>query len=278
VKIIKIINNNTVCAIDEKGIEQIISGKGIGFGKKYGDNIVPEKKHKVYLITDSGLRKRMIDCLAEIPYEYIKLTDDLVEYIKSSMKMELNESLLVTLSDHIGFAIKRKKQGIEFANPLMDSIRECFPDELRLGEYCIRQIKEKTGIELHPDESGFIAMHIINAQLSNKMSQVHDITKMINGCLDIADTYYAGKIDKTTVAYDRFRLNIKDLAQRLYKDESVPIVLNHDEEFSIFIKHKYGKHYKCAKCIQDYILKIHKKSITEDELLLIALYLKIAVG
>ena len=32
-KIVKIINNNTVCAVDEKGKEQIVSGKEIGFGK-----------------------------------------------------------------------------------------------------------------------------------------------------------------------------------------------------------------------------------------------------
>ena len=32
-KIIKVINNNTVSVIDDKGKEQIISGKGIGFGK-----------------------------------------------------------------------------------------------------------------------------------------------------------------------------------------------------------------------------------------------------
>ena len=40
-KIIKVINNNTVSVIDDKGKEQIISGKGIGFGKKYGDE--PDK-------------------------------------------------------------------------------------------------------------------------------------------------------------------------------------------------------------------------------------------
>ena len=40
-KIIKVINNNNVCILDEKGREQIVSGKGIGFGKKYGDSVEP---------------------------------------------------------------------------------------------------------------------------------------------------------------------------------------------------------------------------------------------
>lgn len=277
-RIIKVLNNNTVCVIDDKGVEQIISGKGVGFSKKCGDRIVPDQTHKTYLITDSGLRKRMIDCLSEIPYEYIEMTDDLVEHIKSVMNTKLNESLFVTLSDHIWFAIQRKQQGIEFSNPLMDSIRECFPQELKLGAYCVEQIKVKTGIQLHPDEAGFIAMHIINARLSSKMSQVHDLTRMINGCLDIVDKFYSGKIDKTTSAYTRFKINLKELAQRLCTNKVTPVVLNHDEDLSMMIKSRYGRHYKCAKCIQDYILKIYEKSITEDELLLMTLYLQIAVG
>ena len=73
-KIIKVINNNTVSVIDDKGKEQIISGKGIGFGKKYGDEPDKDKIQKMYLVTDSELRKRLIECLTEIPYEHIKLT------------------------------------------------------------------------------------------------------------------------------------------------------------------------------------------------------------
>ena len=57
-KIIKVINNNTVSVIDDKGKEQIISGKGIGFGKKYGDEPDKDKIQKMYLVTDSELRKR----------------------------------------------------------------------------------------------------------------------------------------------------------------------------------------------------------------------------
>ena len=55
-KIIKVINNNTVCALDKKGKEQIISGKGIGFGKKRGDEVDSAQIQKIYMIADSALR------------------------------------------------------------------------------------------------------------------------------------------------------------------------------------------------------------------------------
>ncbi len=73
-KIVKVINNNTVCVLDQKGKEQIMSGKGIGFGKKYGDTVDNTRIEKIYMITDSVLRKKLIESLAEIPYEYIKPT------------------------------------------------------------------------------------------------------------------------------------------------------------------------------------------------------------
>ena len=56
-KIIKVINNNTVCALDKKGKEQIISGKGIGFGKKRGDEVDSAQIQKIYMIADSALRQ-----------------------------------------------------------------------------------------------------------------------------------------------------------------------------------------------------------------------------
>ena len=42
-KIIKVINNNTVCVLDDKGKEQIVSGKGAGFGKKCGEHVDMER-------------------------------------------------------------------------------------------------------------------------------------------------------------------------------------------------------------------------------------------
>ncbi len=228
----------------------------------------------MYIITDSVLRKKLIECMAEIPYEYIKVTDDLVNYISERVNVPLNSSLIVTLSDHIAFAIERKKQGMEFTNPLIDSIHDYFPDELALGRYCLGEIKEKLGVELNGDEAGFIAMHIINARMGTNMGQVPNITKMINDCMEIADTFYSGKIDKSSIAYDRFLVHMKFLAKRLFNSQELPNVLSRDEDILTLVKLKFKKHYKCAKCIQDYVMKNSAKMLTEDELLTLAIHLR----
>lgn len=273
-KVIKTINNNNLCVIDDNGREQIVSGKGIGFGKKYGDSVDPSQIQKTYLITNSELQKKMIEMLEEIPPEYMNFTANMVEHIKKFYSSRLNESLIVTLSDHIAFAIERKKNGIEFTNPLIDSIRECYPLELNLGEYCVEQMNEQLGIEMNTDEAGFIAMHIINARLDTKMSDVYDITKMINGCIEISEYYYKEAFNRESAAYERFVAHLKYLAQRLFKNKPLPQELSEDDSFVTMLKKTCGRHYKCALCIQEYILKTYKKTITEDELLTLTIHLK----
>ena len=273
-KIIKAINNNTVCVKDDKGKELIVSGKGIGFGRRPGDEVDESQIQKTYLITDSKLQKKMIDLLSEIPEAYIRFTQGMVQHIKEHMGCTLNESLLVTLSDHIYFAIERKNQGIEFTNPLMDSLRACYPQELQLGRFCVSQIKEQLGIELHPDEAGFIAMHIINARLDTNMSQVYDIAKMINGCVEIVNHFFCGKIDTTSHAYESFMDHIKYLAQCVQKKEPFTETVSKDLEFAEAIKTSCKRQYKCAKCIQEYILKTYTQLISEDELLMLTIHLK----
>ena len=44
--------------------------------------------------------------------------------------------------------------------------------------------------------------------------------------------------------------------------------------FVAMIKKTCNKHYKCAMCIQEYILKTYKKDINDDELITLAIHLK----
>ena len=124
------------------------------------------------------------------------------------------------------------------------------------------------------DEAGFIAMHIINARLDTKMSDVYDITKLINGCIEIAEYYYQQRFDRNSDEFDRFLSHLKYLAQRLFQNKELPQKLGNDPIFVTMIRKACNHHYKCAQCLQDYILKTYKKNINEDELITLAIHLK----
>lgn len=42
-KIEKVLNNNVVVALDENGAETVLMGRGLGFGRRAGDEAPPDK-------------------------------------------------------------------------------------------------------------------------------------------------------------------------------------------------------------------------------------------
>lgn len=53
----KILNNNTVIIIDQSGQEIIVMGKGIGFQKKVGSEIIKEMIDKIFTCDKDALEQ-----------------------------------------------------------------------------------------------------------------------------------------------------------------------------------------------------------------------------
>lgn len=253
-EILRVINNSNVCVLDEYGKEQIVSGKGIGFKKKAGDTVCKEDIQKTYLVTDSDMQRRMIQILQEIPEVYIKFTDSLVEYIRERLDRKLNESLVITLAAHICFSIKRKRNGVDMINPLLDTFKRCYPKELELGNYCLEQIEKKFHISFIPDEAGFIAMHIINARCDNDFNEKYKITKLIGGCIKITETRFPN-INKCTDSYEYFTDYLKYIAKRIYSGKDITSVFTHNKDLIKSVNNNHSLEYKCSEDIRKYILE-----------------------
>ena len=161
-RIKRIINNNILCVIDEKGGESIVTGRGLGFGRKVGQFVDPAAVEKVYRMEDKSVQRRLRELVEQIPLEHLRLTEEMIAEIRKVITQPLNESLLITLADHVSFAIQRKAQGIEFKNPLAGSILCYYPAEYQMGRKCLEMIRDRCGVELNPDEAAFIALHMWN--------------------------------------------------------------------------------------------------------------------
>ena len=271
----KIINNNIVSANDINGRELIVSGKGIGFGKKPGDEINREDVRKIYRMTSSDVQRRLIELLDEIPYDHLKLADELLDDIKKNIPHRLNEGLMLTLADHVSFAIRRKQTGLEFSNNLLTAIMTYYPEEYEEGVRCLEIIKTAAGVELKLDEAGFIAMHIVNAELNTKMDEMYEITSMIEECVKVVEYYYDRTFDRKSLSFSRFIIHLRYFAQRLFAGT---VLENNteagDETFRRLIKQTCRSHYKCAQGIADYIKRKYGKDVTEEELIYLTIHLK----
>ena len=96
-RIKKVINNNILCVVDNKGSEMIVTGRGLGFQKKIGERVDPALFEKTYHMEGKTEQRKLRELCEQIPIEHLKLTQDLIEYIKGQISAPLNESLPIPL-------------------------------------------------------------------------------------------------------------------------------------------------------------------------------------
>ncbi len=280
-RIKRIINNNILCVIDEKGGESIVTGRGLGFGRKVGQFVDPAAVEKVYRMEDKSVQRRLRELVEQIPLEHLRLTEEMISEIRKVITQPLNESLLITLADHVSFAIQRKAQGIEFKNPLAGSILCYYPAEYQMGRKCLEMIRDRCGVELNPDEAAFIALHIVNAELNTNMSEMYDITRLIDGVVEVVEYFYCGRgsFDRESLHFSRFVVHLRYFAQRLFQDKLMPDTdAPEDLSFREMIVQNCPTHYKCALCIAEYVKNTWHKELSQEELLYLTIHLKRVAG
>ena len=144
----KVINNNIVSAFDDTGREVVVMGRGLGFGVRPGQPVNEKKIEKVFRIKSRDTADQLKELLADMPLERVQISADIISFAKSNLNLKLNQSIYVTLTDHINFAIDRFEQGINLQNALLWEIKRFYPHEFELGRYALELVKERIGVEL----------------------------------------------------------------------------------------------------------------------------------
>lgn len=270
-EILKVINNNIVSSIAPDGEELILRGLGIGFQKKPKDFVSPDKVEKIYRISNPQTQNKLEELLADIPLSHLNVCTEIIEYAKKHLNKTLNDNIYLTLTDHISFAIKRLELNQLYKNALLMEIRRFYSEEYTIGVHALEVIKEKLNVSLPIDEAGFIALHIVNAELDTKMSDMFDITELIHKILDIITSYYHIELNQESLYYDRLITHLKFFGQRLFNNKKVE---SEDDLFLEMVKTQYSKDYECALLIKQYIEQTYHKQIGEEEMAFLTIHLR----
>ncbi|BBP93287.1 transcription antiterminator LicT [Bacillus safensis] len=254
----KVINNNVVSAYDDEQHELVIMGRGIAFQKKSGDPIDEERIEKVFSIQNKDISEKFKTLLYDIPIEYMQVCEAIIEHARTTLNKNLNDSIYVTLTDHITFAIERHQKGMDIKKKcLLWEIKRLYKDEFRCGLEAIRIIEDKLSIHLPEDEAGFIAMHIVNAELNEEMPNVIQITKLIQDILNIVKYHFQIDLDEESLNYFRFVTHLKFFGQRLFNETQME---NQNEFLYEVVKEKNTAAFQCA---EKKLTIMFKKNTTE---------------
>lgn len=263
-KIVKIFNNNAVATVSKTNEDLILTGSGIGFQKKIGDEVDLGKIEKKYYY-QGGENNAMYQFFMRTPIEYFNVSQEIMDVASRQLKVELKPQIIITLTDHIGFAIERIQNHIELPNLVLPEIKTLYKEEYNIGLIGLKIVKRRIGVCLPVDEAGYIALHILNGIKSYEDQSVLETLQLINGCIGVIQETLHVHFDEDTMDYTRLTTHLKFLAQRVFKKEEQDEMDNDLDIYYLMIK-KYPEIFTCVIKIKDYILKEFHYELSDKEL------------
>ena len=267
----KVINNNIISAYEKSGAEVIVMGRGIGFKKKQGEVVPADQISKIFRIKSRTLAEQFKELLANMPLERVRISDEIISHAKDHLKLKLNQSIYVTLTDHINFVIERVSQGIEPQNALLWEIKRFYPQEFQLGIYALELIQDRLGILLPEDEAGFIALHFVNAEYGTDIRDAVKFPDQMQAIVDIVEHDLGILLDESSLHYERFVTHIKFLIQRIYRKE---LLSSEDRELSLMMQRKYPREYECSVKVAEYIMQATGSRLSEEEIMYLSVHIR----
>ncbi|OUP50016.1 BglG family transcription antiterminator LicT [Lachnoclostridium sp. An181] len=271
VKIIRVLNTNAVVSTDQQDREIIITGAGIGFKKKKGEELDKSLVEKIYFLKNEEDNHRLQEVVKEISEKYLEIAGKVVTCAREQ-NLKIKDTLYVTLTDHINSAVERFQNGISLKNMMRHEIKKFYPQEYALGQKAIGWIEKKTGINLGDDEAAFIAMHIVSSEFeTSEVSDVQKITELINAIVKIVKMHFKIDFHEDSVSYQRFLTHLKFFSARVMDGE---VYQDSMEEIYRVMVVQNCRAYTGVEKVAQFIEKQHGYRLSIDEELYLLIHIK----
>lgn len=268
-RIDRVINNNIVTS-KQNGNEVVIMGKGVGFNQTVDKLVDQSKIEKIFSLESNAFFERFKPLLASVPIDVIQVVDEIISYAKLSLSKKLSDSIYISLTDHIHFAIERFEKNINFKNPLVWEVKHFYHHEYLIGKEALDIILKRLKIQLPADEAITIALHIVNAEMDMTMDGTVGMTKIIKQIIKLIQYEFSTELVETSLSYERMMTHLKFFVQRIIVNRPL-----NDDNVELFhlIQHSYPKEYECAIKISDYEIEETGHKLTIAELSYISIHI-----
>lgn len=268
-QVVNKVNNNVAICVDDNGQELIAFGKGIGFpAMPYELNGLDRIDRTFYDISPEYLKM-----LHTLPSDVVEFTSAVVDLARSTLPYQLSPNLLLTLSDHIAFAIERTRKGIYVKMPLAYDLEQMYPVEVGLARKTLESVHDRFRVYLPDDEASGIAMAFINARVYSG-DEADTKTRSDDGVIldeitDIIEQEMKVSIDTTSFNYTRYATHVQYLLERLHTGQGIDSI---NQEVYSSLRREYADTAACVDKITQYLHSKYHFILTEEEQLYLILH------
>ncbi|MDF7638045.1 PRD domain-containing protein [Lactobacillus sp. ESL0791] len=259
----KKLNNNAVIAYGQDGIDQILTGKGIGFKKNRGDKVAEEKLEKVYKLSSAERQNKLISIVGTIPLQYLDFTDRIVKELTINLNEKFDDNIYIALTDHIYFTISRYRNKENVNTSLLWEVKDIYPKIYKESLRIVHEINATFNVNLPLEEARLLTFHIADNLKTNLQNfDVGESIRMVTDMLNIVKYYFNLDYDENSLEYTRFVIHLKFLTKRILSKEkqTSEAVFFYSE-----LPEKMPQAFKCMQKIKEYILKTQNFSLSIGE-------------
>ena len=272
-RVSKILNNNLVLSKNEKNEEIIVKGLGIGFRAKRGDKIDESLIEKIFYPENHQNSIQIQQYLLSIPEEYLDFVQKFVDKVRErEPDLHLNNSIYLSLSDHIMGTVERFGNGICLKNVLLLDIQQLYKKEYEYGLNMVEEVNRTFHVQLPADEAGFIALHFVNAEEGQQNNDSYQIAMIVNQVQEIVKTFFSDiTFNESSLYYQRFLTHLKYFAQRYLHKE-----LQYDEDENLFqiIQEQCREAYGCVKLIYLMMEEKYHYALSKEEMVYLSIHIQ----
>ena len=270
--VVKKVLNSSVVLVSESGEKEfIVVSKGIGYGRKAGEQIDLTDDSQVFIPCTRQDRHNLLQLLEEIPSEYLEVTRRIVLYAEQQLNARLNPHIYLSLTDHIHFAAQRVKENIVITNRVFWEMKTFYAKEYKIGLYALQCIRQVLGLELPEEEAANISFHIVNAQHEDSQGDAMRDAKLIGQIVMLVTYSMKYQPDKESIHYSRFIAHLQFFAKRMFTGT----MLESEDDFLFDqMRSGYPAAMNCAEKIRTLLLKEYNLFISTEEVAYLTVHIQ----
>ncbi|HHU40455.1 MAG TPA: PRD domain-containing protein [Propionibacterium sp.] len=268
-EILRVFNNNVVLARDGAGQEVILTGRGLGFQARPGQEVDATLVARTFLPADGRDPDHLAELLAGIPPEHVQLVGRALVEAGLDARASTSPTLVIALADHLSFALKRLQMGMVIEYPVVAEVKNLYAGEYAQALALLGAINARIETPLPDAEAVALALHLVNAGFAaGDLSWTYTMTGVIQQMLSVIEGTYGLELDPSSVSVGRFVTHLRYLFVRIEQHEQL------DEHTPVgqAIRSAYPRAAACAEKLASIVELRLGAALTEDEVSYLALH------
>lgn len=270
-QISKVLNSSVVLVRDDNGEESILLGKGIGYGRKPGQEIDRQPSDRVFVPLSNPDAQPMLELFSSIPPVYLELTQEIVADAEETLGVKLSPHIYLMLTDHLHFAVERQQMGLTVTNRVLWEIKHFYRREYAVGQRAVKRAYKMLNVFLPEEEAGNIAFHIVNARMdAGAGGDAMQAARLIGELTNIVTYRIHAQLDTDSIHVSRFISHLQFFADRFFSGK---LMDSEDDFLFTQMQQGYPEAVDCAEKIRTFVLRKYGVFLPNEETAYLALHI-----